>query len=309
MKQIDSLWSRIPVALAYAGLTVMAHADFSDDFDAYTPGTALPPPWANNNLVSGTSDLLSATPAGAGYNGTLGAHGPSGNWWEAGQPTNYDPGQLVHQFSWKAHLAPENGIPRINAGVGKSVAFGILTFEMDGGALTISPSIGTNTFPSSVVTIAKGPWYEISVTLVNDGLANWSWSGQVDVDAGGGTFVPHATMPGGALPAGYAPESVQLSSIFSFVEPGGTSALDDVAFQVKPVQAVAFTNVVVADTVGAEFLSELGAVYELQSTPNLLNSNDWMSTGAFVNGNGTNMFLFDASGFSSNKNYRVVANP
>jgi len=210
-------------------------ADFFEDFDSFTPEAGVPSPWANDNLVSGTSDLLNVTPAGAGYNGTLGAHGPSPNWWEAGQPTNYDTGELVHVFSYKAHLSPANGIPRVNAGVGKAVSGELLFFEMEGGALTIAPSIGATTFPS--VPITKGPWYEISVTLVNDGGGNWSWSGEVGEDTGGGTFVPYATMPGGALPAGYAPESVQLNSIFSFVETGGTSALDDVSFAVIPEPA------------------------------------------------------------------------
>ena len=46
-------------------------------------------------------------------------------------------------------------------------------------------------------------------------------------------------------------------------------------------------------------------IYELQATPDLVNTNDWTSTGAYVTGNGTNRFLFDPDTFSTNKNYRV----
>ena len=87
---------------------------------------------------------------------------------------------------------------------------------------------------------------------------------------------------------------------------GGNFNVDNILVTTgDPPGPVAFTNVVVADTVGMEFATADGAIYELESTPDLLNSNDWTGTGAYVIGNGTNRFLFDPDTFSSNKNYRV----
>ena len=49
-----------------------------------------------------------------------------------------------------------------------------------------------------------------------------------------------------------------------------------------------------------------GIWYELQSTENLT-SNNWTTTGAFLQGNGAIMTLFDPVGTSSTKFYRVVS--
>ncbi len=70
-------------------------------------------------------------------------------------------------------------------------------------------------------------------------------------------------------------------------------------------EPVASTTVMVTDTIAVEFASEDSVIYELESTPDLLDTNNWAGTGAFVVGNGTNRFLFDPETFSTNKNYRV----
>ena len=61
----------------------------------------------------------------------------------------------------------------------------------------------------------------------------------------------------------------------------------------------------VEDALAVEFVSDAGFTYELESTPDLVSSN-FTGTGAFVIGNGTNMFLFDPTGTSTAKNYRVA---
>ena len=76
-----------------------------------------------------------------------------------------------------------------------------------------------------------------------------------------------------------------------------------------PPQEVAFTQVATEDTMAMEFVSQSNVVYRLDSTTDLVTSNNFTSTGAFTLGSGTNQFLFDATGFSTNKAYRIVVNP
>ena len=68
---------------------------------------------------------------------------------------------------------------------------------------------------------------------------------------------------------------------------------------------VTSTNVTVNDTLGVSFSSEVGRTYVLQSTPDLVSSN-FSDTGAIAIGNGGGMTLFDPTGPSTSKNYRVV---
>ena len=61
----------------------------------------------------------------------------------------------------------------------------------------------------------------------------------------------------------------------------------------------------VTATAGVSFDSLSNATYRLQSTPDLVSSN-FSDTGAFTIGNGASMTLFDPTGPSTSKNYRVV---
>lgn len=73
--------------------------------------------------------------------------------------------------------------------------------------------------------------------------------------------------------------------------------------------SVVSSNVVFGNAFATEFISQPGITYKLECTTNLVTSNGWAATGAFVDGNGTNMFLFDPSGFSTAKLYRVSIEP
>jgi hypothetical protein len=75
------------------------------------------------------------------------------------------------------------------------------------------------------------------------------------------------------------------------------------------VEEIEITQVAAANTTALEFLSQSNVVYGLDSTTDLVTSNNFMSTGAYTIGNGTNQFLFDPAGFSTNKAYRVQADP
>jgi len=77
---------------------------------------------------------------------------------------------------------------------------------------------------------------------------------------------------------------------------GGPPIVDD---------AIASSNIVVEATAGIGFQSEVGVEFRLQSTPDLVSSN-YTDTGVYVIGNGGGMVLFDPTGTSSAKNYRVM---
>jgi hypothetical protein len=57
--------------------------------------------------------------------------------------------------------------------------------------------------------------------------------------------------------------------------------------------------------VAAQFQSEVGITYLLQCTTDPPASNNWSDTGAFVAGDGSTLLLFDPSGYSTGKTYRV----
>jgi hypothetical protein len=90
------------------------------------------------------------------------------------------------------------------------------------------------------------------------------------------------------------------------VTPNGAAGFLDDIVVIDPGPVVApSTNIVVEDTAGISFNSDTGIVYKLQCTPDLVSSN-YGDTGAFVLGDGSGMTLFDPSGTSTTKNYRVT---
>ena len=87
---------------------------------------------------------------------------------------------------------------------------------------------------------------------------------------------------------------------------GGAFELDNILVIVGLSQPVPFSDVVVADALAVELLTELDEVYELQSSTDLLNPNVWTSTGAFITGDGSNMLFFDPAASAGDKHYRVL---
>jgi hypothetical protein len=69
------------------------------------------------------------------------------------------------------------------------------------------------------------------------------------------------------------------------------------------IQAPDLTETGVEDTFATEFLSEAGISYELECSTNQV---DWEATGAIAEGNGGTLTLFDPSGYSTSKQYRVA---
>ena len=77
---------------------------------------------------------------------------------------------------------------------------------------------------------------------------------------------------------------------------------DDLSLTLGPID---ITEVQVEDTVGLAFATTPDILYRLQSTTDLLPPQVFTNTGAIVEGNGSNMFIFDPAGFDDNKAYRV----
>ena len=86
----------------------------------------------------------------------------------------------------------------------------------------------------------------------------------------------------------------------------GFVGFGEIQFFVVPIPDPDVTLAVIEDTLGATFDSVPNATYRLQSTPDLVSLN-FTDTGAIVIGNGAAITMFDPTGPSTSKNYRVVA--
>jgi hypothetical protein len=308
------------VAVLFIGtFQFAAVADFTDDFESYTGNTSLPSPWTNLNRVASNTVEMIVTPDPSGYNvsgqGTSGQGGGAA-WSESSRATGWDTGQTEFQVQWSARLLARVGaIPRLNLGVFNTLtgpANKFLYFEMNGSGnvIDIATSDGA---AGQIAGILRDTWYRMTVTMTNNGGGSWSWSGDYEVDSGG-SFIPAGSLGSGPLPAGFAPEAVDLNSITADIEGPSSSemnAIDDVSFLSGPqtpptTNVVESTDVAVTNAVATEFDSETDVVYELESTTDLIDTNTWAGTGAFVNGDGTTMLLFDPDTFSTSKLYRIV---
>jgi len=293
-----------------------AGADFTEDFESYPSNNPLPSPWYYPGRI-GQNTELETTPDPSGYNGSgQGATGNTASWAESARVTDWDNGQTEFQLQWSARLLARAGaIPRLNLGIFDTMsgAGQFLYFEMNGlgNMIDIATSDGA---VGQITGIQRDTWYRLTVTLTDEGGGSWSWSGDLEVD-GGGSFVPAGSLGGGPLPAGFTPEAVDLNSIFAFIE-GATSsemsAIDDVSFLSGPqdppptVVVVSSTNVAVTSSAATEFQSENNVIYNLQSSLDLVDTNNWQDAGAQVLGDGTTMQLFDADTAPDSKSYRVT---
>ena len=86
---------------------------------------------------------------------------------------------------------------------------------------------------------------------------------------------------------------------------GGFIGFGEIQFFAVPIPDPPIDLVVIEDTLGATFDSVSNATYRLQSTPDLVSSN-FTDTGAIAIGNGAAIIMFDPTGPSTSKNYRVV---
>ena len=87
---------------------------------------------------------------------------------------------------------------------------------------------------------------------------------------------------------------------------GGSSTrarIDNLTLTV--LDSTVITTNLVEDTFALGFDSAVGFTYELQSTE-LPQSNNWITTGATIEGTDGPLLMFDPTGFSTSKLYRVV---
>ena len=137
---------------------------------------------------------------------------------------------------------------------------------------------------------------------------------RVAFDRQGSTY-PYTTYRDGVLldewPNGgnYGTDNLELGSGGS-LNGGPTIELDylrwdDTGGYEPTIPEVTFTNMVVDDVAGMAFDSDLGATYELEySEPPL--TNDWIVTGATLEGDGGSLIFFDPTGPSTSKVYRIL---
>ena len=64
-------------------------------------------------------------------------------------------------------------------------------------------------------------------------------------------------------------------------------------------------RVTVEDVPALAFTSSVGHLYGLEFNTNG-DTNVWTDAGALLTGDGSTMFMFDPSGFSTQKNYRII---
>ena len=205
--------------LVVLGLVLPVSADFTDDFASYTAGNDLTSPWVT---VGGAGMVASDDD---GYGGGQGAYGDDAAWHVSERPTNYDTLEAVHKLTWKGRLSSVNGLARLTAGAGNGVQ--MLLFEMDQRPVEL-PSIIV--WPGGSVPVDDDVWYTMTVLFFKDLGGDWSWEGSYEAENG-----PSGAMGSGTLPLGWAPEKVQMQSIYAWDEVATpASSIDDVSFEAVP---------------------------------------------------------------------------
>ena len=204
----------IAIGAVAALVVVPVNGDFVEDFESYPAGSGLPLPWS----TVGSFPMVAS--GSEGYGGSQGAYGNSPNWHISERATNYSPLAGSYVLSWKARLSSNNGLARLTAGVGNGVS--VLRFEMDQNS-----SVMAIVWTGGSVPVVEDVWYMMTVTVSKDGVDSFSWEGSYQADGGAAN-----AMGSGSFPAGWAPEKVEMQSIWAWDDQGlVVSSLDDVSFE------------------------------------------------------------------------------
>ena len=273
---------------------------YQEDFEApdWSVGNSVPGNngWDNSGnwyAVADTDTDFSGQYATQGSTGTSGANANH----DAGIAAGLDTGR-IYTLSWteKPRANPHNNLFGFRSSAGSAVGINhnsgnVQLYVSAGGPATHSPlvSLADNGINADTLVTA-------TITVDGDGPAN-----ELSATYGGISLGPIAFTDA---------EMASLNALRVFVDTsGGRSppARDDILL--TSVVPVAFDEVTVGDVIGLRFLSESNGTYKLESTTDLVTSNDWSGTGAFLLGNGTNQLFFDPAGFSTNKAYRIVSVP
>ena len=196
--------------------------------------------------------------------------------------------------------------------------------------------LGSNASMDPTIDNFDGDWHMLTVSAtVGNGTASFYADGvfQGSFGTGGATFTQYGqdgayfgvgnpinpdSWAGGASAGGdnytgndlngridelavfdYALSAAQISNLYAAAFIAGGPCTEPGEPGLIPSDDFVVTNVV-----GTTFSSKSDETYSLQSTPDLVSSN-FSDTGAIVIGNGGDMTLFDPTGPSTSKNYRV----
>ena len=110
---------------------------------------------------------------------------------------------------------------------------------------------------------------------------------------------------GDPVPMRNAAAPTQIDGMFFAGTRGGTDYLIDDILVERVLPTVAFTNIVVEDVAALEFDSELGGIYDLEYAVEP-DTNDYIATGATLTGDGGILNMYDPTGFSTQKTYRIL---
>ena len=155
--------------------------------------------------------------------------------------------------------------------------------------------------------MARGPY----VNTFRDLVAKTYGAGHVVTTSSGTTAIHVALATAGVEPGDevIVPPLTDHGSVIGIFQLNAVPVFCDtiensLVMDVEKLESV-ITNVGVADTAGMACDTDEGLTYHLEATPDLVSTN-YSDTGAFVTGSGGPVTLFDPSGTSSMKNYRVV---
>ena len=157
-------------------------------------------------------------------------------------------------------------------------------------------------FPWTVITdFTSGQWGRIGLEYQAPGTTNGTFN----------LYLNNFTTPVASnLPVNNSGFAYPLNNIyFGTRADAGEIFIDQIEVFLGPIPAPMQVQIVAADVgseFGVQFLSEASKTYSLEFTTDLVTSSNYQRAGALLEGNGGIMELFDPTGFSASKAYRVA---
>ena len=136
---------------------------------------------------------------------------------------------------------------------------------------------------------APNNWNTLRIDYVNG-------SGSFDISFNGN---PVQTIDNQGVPDGLITD-IRFSNLNT--SGGDLAYIDAIA---APID-VSFNTITVTNAAAMEFGSQVGVDYRLQVTTDLVTPTNWVDTGASIAGDGGTLLLFDPTGSSTQKSYRIL---
>lgn len=213
--------------------------------------------------------------------------------------------------TWFAYGAQGGGpFHTVAVGVDRPVGGNDLLFRMNGTDVHSNIPLGVDTNYVTIITRSGSSNYTFDVMDQDGVLSTTGVDDSLDVILGGdvgkiGNLVvpPHGDFAEAGLDGYIGLIQVYDTALSSGERSNLLAQLNSYVFVLPEVN---IATVEVENVVGLQFQTDPGLVYRLDSTTNLVSSNNFQSTGAFLEGDGEVQAMFDPTGFSTTKNYRVV---